>query len=83
MADPEETYKILSEAVRELRIASRAAKLMAVENEKLPPAEREAGRNEYVQVLLQLQTTAQAVLDSVDDPDDKPIRTRDYRLIAR
>ena len=83
MADSEETYKILSEAVSELRTASRAAKLMAADNEKLPPSERDAGRNEYIRVLLELQTTAQAVLASIDDPNDKPIRTRAYRLIAR
>ena len=83
MTTAAETYKKLADAVRELRIAIRAAKRRTAENEKLPLAKREAGRGEYVKVLLDLQANAQAVLDSTDDPEGKPVQTSGSRSTAR
>jgi len=66
----EETYLKLSAAVAKLRAAHKVAKERADENEKLPEHLRQAGRDEYIQVLQELQATAQSVLDSTPEADE-------------
>ena len=73
----EETYLKLSAAVAKLRAAHKVAKERADENEKLPEHLRQAGRSEYIQVLQELQATAQSVLDSTPEADVPQRRSQD------
>ena len=72
MSRSEEIYLKLSAAVLKTRAARKVARLRADENEKLPESLRQPGRREYIQVLQELQATAQVVMDNTPEADDQP-----------
>jgi len=74
MGRSEEIYLKLSAAVLKMRAARKVARLRADENEKLPESLRQPGRREYIQVLQELQATAQIVMDNTPEADDQPLK---------
>ncbi len=76
MSHSEEIYLKLSAAVLEMRAALKLARKRAEENERLPEPQRDAGRSEYILALQQLQATAQSVLDSTPEADDRQPKTK-------
>ena len=74
MGRSEEIYLKLSAAVLKMRAARKVARLRSDENEKLPESLRQPGRREYIQVLQELQATAQIVMDNTPEADDQPLK---------